>query len=69
MSRRRAPAAPIDWEALERVMRRSVVGGGTAEDYPLCQRAYRSDPERYVALSRRVRTEAFENERKKWSGL
>ena len=56
----------VDWVAVEREMRRSVVNRGTEEGHLLCQRAYKSDKLRYVELSRRVRAEAFEAEKQKW---
>lgn len=68
MSRRRS-GVEIDWSAVERAMRRSAVTGPLPEDQQLlCLRAYRSEPERYSTLSRRIRAEAFEDERRKWSG-
>lgn len=59
----------VDWLAVEAAMRRSVCGRGTEQDNDLCARAYRTDSAKYSELSRRVRGEEFEAEKRRYQGL
>lgn len=52
---------PIDWQAVEQAIRKSVRGQASAVDQDLCQRAFDADKERYSELSRRLRKEEQDN--------
>lgn len=70
MSRRkRAPPAPVDWDRLERIMRKSIRGEGMSEDEAkLAETAFWKDRDEYSRRHRIIKAEEFERERRKWSG-
>lgn len=59
----------VAWVAVEAAMRRSARGRASEQDNDLCARAYRVDSAKYAELSRRVRGEEFEAEKRRYHGL
>lgn len=60
---------PVDWDRLDRIMRKSITGGGmTAEETKLVETAFWTDRDEYSRRHGEIKTAEFERERRRWAG-